>query len=193
MNYDANIIKGASKQKRLTLDDVQSSSKFKKTGATNLGEVRGYAGRLYDMYINLGIKDVKARKQVKKDLDNNIEVIDNHAYLKRDIVAFQAIDGLQNVKLYKEIIIKDNLETGENPDDFYLQHNGGGQFEIRRKIDLSTVYGKDNNPLIFYNKDLKEIKEQRIKTYKSSIVELSKEKQKNKKQTTSELLTVKGS
>lgn len=193
MNYDANIIKGASKQKRLTLDDVQSSSKFKETGATNIGEVRGYAGRLYDMYINLGIKDVKARKQVKKDLDNNIVVEDSHAYLKRDIVAFQAIDGLQNIKLYKEIIIKDNLETGENPDDFYLQHNGGGQFEIRRKVDLSTVYGKDSNPLIFYNKDLKKIKEQRIKTYKSSIVELSKEKQKNKKQTTSELLKVKGS
>ena len=58
---------------------------------------------------------------------------------------------------------------------------------------MSTVYGKDSNPLIFYNKDLKKIKEQRIKTYKSSIVELSKEKQKNKKQTTSELLKVKGS
>lgn len=193
MNYDANIIKGASKQKRLTLDDVQSSSKFKETGATNIGEVRGYAGRLYDMYINLGIKDVKARKQVKKDLDNNIVVEDNHAYLKRDIVAFQAIDGLQNVKLYKEIIIKDNLETGEDPDDFYLQHNGGGQFEIRRKVDLSTVYGKDDNPLIFYNKDLKEIKEKRIQDYKSSIIQMSDEKQTNKKQTTSELLTVEGS
>ena len=192
MNYNANIIKGASKQKRLTLNDIDSS-KFKKTGATNLGEVRGYAGRLYDMYVNLGIKDLKARKQVKKDLDNNIVVEDNHAYLKRDIVAFQAIDGLQNVKLYKEIIIKDNLETGEDPDDFYLQHNGGGQFEIRRKVDLSTVFGKDDNPLIFYNKDLKQIKEKRVQDYKSSIIQMSDEKQTNKKQTTSELLTVEGS
>ena len=112
MNYDANIIKGSGRQRNLTLDDIDSS-KFKKTGATNLGEVRGYAGRLYDMYINLGIKDVKARRQVKKDLDNNIVVEDNHAYLKRDINAFEAIDGVQNVKLYKEIIIKDKLESNE--------------------------------------------------------------------------------
>ena len=170
MNYDANIIKGSGRQRNLTLDDIDSS-KFKKTGATNLGEVRGYAGRLYDMYINLGIKDVKARRQVKKDLDNNIVVEDNHAYLKRDINAFGAIDGVQNVKLYKEIIIKDKLESNEDPDDFYLKHNGGGQFEIRRRVDLSTVYNKENKEMIFYAKDLLKLKEQQTEEFKKDILE----------------------
>jgi|TARA_R110000796_G_scaffold173494_1_gene290457 hypothetical protein len=192
MNYDANIIKGSGKQKKLTLDDIGSSSKFKETGATNLGEVRGYAGKLYDMYVNLGIKDIKARRQVKKDIDNNVVVVDNHAYLKRDINAFEAIDGVQNVKLYKEIIIKDKLESNEDPDDFYLKHNGGGQFEIRRKVDLSTVIGTDNNPLIFYRKDLLEIKQNRIKDYKSEILQLNDTKQINKEKTVGDLLNIEG-
>ena len=191
MNYDANIIKGSGRQRNLTLDDIDSS-KFKKTGATNLGEVRGYAGRLYDMYINLGIKDVKARMQVKKDLDNNIVVEDNHAYLKRDINAFEAIDGVQNVKLYKEIIIKDKLESNENPDDFYLKHNGGGQFEIRRKVDLSTVIGTDNNPLIFYRKDLLEIKQNRIADYKSKIKKMQTGNQEIKKEFSDTIFNIEG-
>lgn len=191
MNYDANIIKGSGKQRNLTLDDIDSS-KFKKTGATNLGEVRGYAGRLYDMYINLGIKDVKARRQVKKDLDNNIVVEDNHAYLKRDINAFEAIDGVQNVKLYKEIIIKDKLESNEDPDDFYLKHNGGGQFEIRRKVDLSTVIGTDNNPLIFYRKDLLEIKQNRIADYKSKIKKMQTGNQEIKKEFSDTIFNIEG-
>jgi len=192
MNYDANIIKGSGKQRNLTLDNIGSSSKFKETGATNLGEVRGYAGRLYDMYINLGIKDVKARRQVKKDIDNNVVVVDNYAYLKRDINAFEAIDGVQNVKLYKEIIIKDKLESNEDPDDFYLKHNGGGQFEIRRKVDLSTVIGTDNNPLIFYRKDLLEIKQNRIKDYKLEILQLNDTKQINKEKTVGDLFNIEG-
>jgi hypothetical protein len=191
MNYDANIIKGSGKQRNLTLDDIDSS-KFKKTGATNLGEVRGYAGRLYDMYINLGIKDVKARRQVKKDLDNNIVVEDNHAYLKRDINAFEAIDGVQNVKLYKEIIIKDKLESNEDPDDFYLKHNGGGQFEIRRKVDLSTVIGTDNNPLIFYRKDLLEIKQNRIADYKLKIKKIQTGNQEIKKEFSDTIFNIEG-
>lgn len=191
MNYDANIIKGSGRQRNLTLDDIDSS-KFKKTGATNLGEVRGYAGRLYDMYINLGIKDVKARRQVKKDLDNNIVVEDNHAYLKRDINAFEAIDGVQNVKLYKEIIIKDKLESNEDPDDFYLKHNGGGQFEIRRKVDLSTVIGTDNNPLIFYRKDLLEIKQNRIADYKSKIKKMQTGNQEIKKEFSDTIFNIEG-
>lgn len=191
MNYDANIIKGSGRQRNLTLDDIDSS-KFKKTGATNLGEVRGYAGRLYDMYINLGIKDVKARRQVKKDLDNNIVVEDNHAYLKRDINAFEAIDGVQNVKLYKEIIIKDKLESNEDPDDFYLKHNGSGQFEIRRKVDLSTVIGTDNNPLIFYRKDLLEIKQNRIADYKSKIKKMQTGNQEIKKEFSDTIFNIEG-
>ena len=191
MNYDANIIKGSGRQRNLTLDDIDSS-KFKKTGATNLGEVRGYAGRLYDMYINLGIKDVKARRQVKKDIDNNVVVVDDHAYLKRDINAFEAIDGVQNVKLYKEIIIKDKLESNEDPDDFYLKHNGGGQFEIRRKVDLSTVIGTDNNPLIFYRKDLLEIKQNRIADYKSKIKKMQTGNQEIKKEFSDTIFNIEG-
>jgi len=191
MNYDANIIKGSGRQRNLTLDDIDSS-KFKKTGATNLGEVRGYAGRLYDMYINLGIKDVKARRQVKKDIDNNVVVVDNHAYLKRDINAFEAIDGVQNVKLYKEIIIKDKLESNEDPDDFYLKHNGSGQFEIRRKVDLSTVIGTDNNPLIFYRKDLLEIKQNRIADYKLKIKKMQTENQEIKKEFSDTIFNIEG-
>jgi hypothetical protein len=191
MNYDANIIKGSGRQRNLTLDDIDSS-KFKKTGATNLGEVRGYAGRLYDMYINLGIKDVKARRQVKKDIDNNVVVVDDHAYLKRDINAFEAIDGVQNVKLYKEIIIKDKLESNEDPDDFYLKHNGGGQFEIRRKVDLSTVIGTDNNPLIFYRKDLLEIKQNRIADYKLKIKKMQTGNQEIKKEFSDTIFNIEG-
>ena len=191
MNYDANIIKGSGRQRNLTLDDIDSS-KFKKTGATNLGEVRGYAGRLYDMYINLGIKDVKARRQVKKDIDNNVVVVDDHAYLKRDINAFEAIDGVQNVKLYKEIIIKDKLESNEDPDDFYLKHNGSGQFEIRRKVDLSTVIGTDNNPLIFYRKDLLEIKQNRIADYKLKIKKMQTGNQEIKKEFSDTIFNIEG-
>ena len=191
MNYDANIIKGSGRQRNLTLDDIDSS-KFKKTGATNLGEVRGYAGRLYDMYINLGIKDVKARRQVKKDIDNNVVVVDDYAYLKRDINAFEAIDGVQNVKLYKEIIIKDKLESNEDPDDFYLKHNGSGQFEIRRKVDLSTVIGTDNNPLIFYRKDLLEIKQNRIADYKLKIKKMQTGNQEIKKEFSDTIFNIEG-
>lgn len=191
MNYNANIIKGSGRQRNLTLNDIDSS-KFKKTGATNLGEVRGYAGRLYDMYINLGIKDVKARRQVKKDIDNNVVVVDDHAYLKRDINAFEAIDGVQNVKLYKEIIIKDKLESNEDPDDFYLKHNGSGQFEIRRKVDLSTVIGTDNNPLIFYRKDLLEIKQNRIADYKLKIKKMQTGNQEIKKEFSDTIFNIEG-
>ena len=41
-----------------------------------------------------------------------------------------------------------------NPKDYFLRHNGAGQFEIRRRVDIAPVYDKNNNPMIFYAKDL---------------------------------------
>lgn len=168
-NYDANIIKGASKQRIKTLADIEEQ--FSKSKSTNVNEVRGYAEKLYNMYIMLGVDDNKAKDQVKEDLKTNIIEVDNHSYLKRDIVAFQAIDGIDNVPVYKKYIIKNNMNKDEDSDDYYLRHNGGGQFEIRRKVDLSPVYNKDNKPMIFYTKDLLEMKKQQTEEFKKDILE----------------------
>ena len=167
-NYDANILKGSGKQRGKTLTKIET--KFKDSKSTNINEVRGYAGQLYDMYIMLGVGDKKARDQVVKDMDKNIIEVDNHSYLKRDIVPFQVIDGVENVPVYKEYIIKNNLPEDEDADDYYLRHNGGGQFEIRRKTDLAPVYNKDNKAMIFYAKDLLEIKKNQTKEFKKDII-----------------------
>ena len=174
-NYDVNILKGSTKQREKIFESIES--KFKDSKSTNINELRGYAGQLYDMYIMLGIDDSKAAKQVVKDIESNIIEIDDYSYLKRDIVPFQAIDGIENIPVYKKYIIKNNLEKGEDPDDYYLRHNGGGQFEIRRKVDLSTVYNKENNPMIFYAKDLIAIKNQQTEEFKKDIIEQQRKTQ----------------
>lgn len=174
-NYDANIIKGASKQRGKTFEEIES--KFKDSKSTNINELRGYAGQLYNMYVMLGVGDKKARDQVVKDLETNIIEIDNHSYLRRDIVAFQAIDGIDNVPVYKKYIIKNNMDKGEDPDDYYLRHNGGGQFEIRRRVDLSPVYDKDAKPMIFYAKDLQQLKQQQTEEFKKDILEQQRKTQ----------------
>jgi hypothetical protein len=125
----------------------------------------------------LGIDDDKARKQVVKDIEKNIIEIDNHSYLKRNIVAFQAIDGVDNIPVYKKYIIKNNMEQEEDPDDYYLRHNGGGQFEIRRRADLSPVYSKDNKPMIFYAKDLNKMKSEQTEQFKKDIIEQQRKTQ----------------
>jgi len=174
-NYDANIAKGAGKQRGKTLEKVES--KFKDSKSTNINEVRGYAGQLYDMYIMLGIDDNKAKDQVVEDIEKNIVEVDDHSYLKRDIVAFQAIDGVENIPVYKKYIIKNNMEQGEDSDDYYLRHNGGGQFEIRRRVDLSPVYSKDNKPMIFYAKDLDKMKSEQTEEFKKDIKEQQRKTQ----------------
>ena len=151
MNYDRDIIRGANKKRNRTLELVEQ--KFKKSKATNIGEVKGYANKLFNMYVANGISGSKAQNQVIEDLENSIIEIDDHAYLKRDIDAFKSIGGLDQVKTIKEYIIKNRL-TDQEPDDYYLKHIGGGLFEIRREIDLSTVYGDDDKPLLFYPEDL---------------------------------------
>jgi hypothetical protein len=168
-NYDANLLKGSNKQRGKTFEEIEQ--KFSDSKSSNINELRGYAGQLYDMYIMLGIDDNKARKQVVEDIKKNVTEIDNHSYLKRDIVAFQAIDGIDNLPVYKKYIIKNNMDKDEDPDDYYLRHNGGGQFEIRRRVDLSTVYNKENKEMIFYAKDLLKLKEQQTEEFKKDILE----------------------
>jgi hypothetical protein len=167
-NYDINILKGSGKQRGKTFEKIEQ--KFSDSKSTNINEVRGYAGQLYDMYIMLGVGDRKARDQVVKDIEKNIIEVDNHSYLKRDIVPFQVIDGIENVPVYKEYIIKNNLPEDEDADDYYLRHNGGGQFEIRRRVDLAPVYNKDNKAMIFYAKDLLKIKNNQTEEFKRDII-----------------------
>jgi hypothetical protein len=73
--------------------------------------------------------------------------------MKRNIDSFKSIGGLDQVQPMKEYIIKNKM-TDEDPDDFYLRYNDGGIFEIRSRLDESTVYDNDNNPMIYYAKDL---------------------------------------
>jgi hypothetical protein len=167
-NYDANLLKGSNKQRGKTFEEIEQ--KFSDSKSSNINELRGYAGQLYDMYIMLGVGDKKARDQVVKDMEKNIIEVDNHSYLKRDIVPFQVIDGIENVPVYKEYIIKNNLPENEDADDYYLRHNGGGQFEIRRRVDLAPVYNKDNKAMIFYAKDLLEIKKNQTEEFKKDII-----------------------
>ena len=173
INYDQEIIRGANKQRNKMLDNIENSKKFKNSKATNIGEVRSYASQLYNIYISFGIDDRKAQEKVIKDLESSIIEIDDHAYLKRDIEVFKSVGNLDQIKSVKELIVKDRL-TDEDPDDYYLRHIGGGLFEIRREVDISPVYGDDDQPLIFYPQDLAKIiqktqEEQKLKTKEEVI------------------------
>lgn len=178
-NYEVFITKASGKQRGKTLSDIEE--KFEDINATNMNEVKSYGEKLYNMYLALGVRDREARKKVVQDLENNITVVDNYAYLKRDIVAFQSIDGIDNIPVYKKFIIKNNISETEDPDDYYLRHNGGGQFEIRRKVDLSTVLDKNNNPMIFYPNDLLKIKNQETEEFKKDILEQQRKTQESRK------------
>ena len=52
---------------------------------------------------------------------------------------------------------------------FFLRYNGGGIFEIRSRLDESTVYDKDNNPMIYYAKDLFALNKERESKVKGII------------------------
>lgn len=194
MNYEQELIAGATKRRNRTLDKLET--KFKETKVTNLGEVKSYASKLYNMYIASGIDDGPAETQVLEDIESSIIEIDDHAYFKRDIEPFKNIGGLDQVKPVKEYIISKRL-TNEDPNDYYMRHIGGGLFEIRREVDLSTVYGDDGQPLLFYQKDLinivKGAKTEQEEKEKLSVIGSQDEKQINKEQTTSDLLIVEGS
>ena len=158
MNYDKTVFTGASKARNRTLALIETD--FKDTKATNIGEVKGYANKLFDMYVASNIDPKIAQKRVISDLEKNLEVIDGYAYMKRNIDSFKSIGGLDQVKPMKEYIIKNQM-TDEDPDDFYLRYNDGGIFEIRSRLDESTVYDNDNNPMIYYAKDLFALNQER--------------------------------
>lgn len=158
MNYDKAVFTGASKARKRTLALIETD--FKDTKATNIGEVRGYANKLFDMYVASNIDPKIAQKRVISDLEKNLEVIDGYAYMKRNIDSFKSIGGLDQVEPMKKYIIKNQM-TDEDPDDFYLRYNDGGIFEIRSRLDESTVYDKDNNPMIYYAKDLFALNQER--------------------------------
>mgnify|MGYP003675645176 FL=1 len=194
MNYDKAVFTGASKARNRTLALIETD--FKKTNATNIGEVKGYANKLFDMYVASNINPKIAQTRVISDLDKNLEVIDGYAYMKRNIDSFKSIGGLDQVKPMKEYIIKNQM-TDEDPDDFYLRYNDGGIFEIRSRLDESTVYDNDNNPMIYYAKDLFALNQEReskgLSILKKETIESQAEKTKNKEQTTSDLLNIAGS
>jgi len=158
LNYDRAVIKGATKQRNRTFTLIED--KFKDTKATNIGEVKGYANKLFNMYVASNIDPVKAQNLVVDDLEKNLQIVDNYAYMKRDIDAFKSIGGLDMVKLVKEYIIENKM-VDEDSKQFFLRYNGGGIFEIRRKLDLAPVFDKDNQPMIFYNQDLYLINQER--------------------------------
>ena len=158
LNYDRAVIKGATKQRNRTFTLIET--KFKETKATNIGEVKGYANKLFNMYVASNIDPVKAQNLVVDDLEKNLQIVDNYAYMKRDIDAFKSIGGLDMVKPVKEYIIENKM-VDEDSKQFFLRYNGGGIFEIRRKLDLAPVFDKDNQPMIFYNQDLYLINQER--------------------------------
>ena len=196
MNYDKAVFTGASKARNRTLALIETD--FKKTNATNIGEVKGYANKLFDMYVASNINPKIAQKRVISDLEKNLEVIDGYAYMKRNIDSFKSIGGLDQVKPMKEYIIKNQM-TDEDPDDFYLRYNDGGIFEIRSRLDESTVYDNDNNPMIYYAKDLFALDQERQSEGRSIIkketIESQAEKTKNKEKNADNLglLVVEGS
>ena len=158
LNYDRAVIKGATKQRNRTFELIET--KFKETKATNIGEVKGYANKLFNMYVASNVDPVKAQNLVVDDLEKNLEIVDDYAYMKRDIDAFKSIGGLDMVKPVKEYIIENKM-VDEDSKQFFLRYNGGGIFEIRRKLDLAPVFDKDNQPMIFYNQDLYLINQER--------------------------------
>ena len=158
LNYDRAVIKGATKQRNRTFTLIET--KFKETKATNIGEVKGYANKLFNMYVASNIDPVKAQNLVVDDLEKNLQIVDDYAYMKRDIDAFKSIGGLDMVKPVKEYIIENKM-VNEDSKQFFLRYNGGGIFEIRRKLDLAPVFDKDNQPMIFYNQDLYLINQER--------------------------------
>ena len=160
MNYDKALFTGASKARNRTITSIEGDSDFKTTKATNIGEVKMYANKLFNMYVASNIDPIIAKKRVISDLDKNLEVIDGYAYMKRNIDSFKSIGGLDQVKPMKEYIIKNQM-TDEDPDEFYLRYNDGGIFEIRSRLDESTVYDNDNNPMIYYAKDLFALNQER--------------------------------
>ena len=183
-NYDKAVVSGTTKQRNATFKKVESffttAPWFSgNTKATNIGEVKGYANKIFNMYVVSGIDPKKAQDLTIENLKNNLELVDNYAYMKRDIDAFKSIGGLNMVKPVKEYIIKNQM-TDEDSKEYFLRYNGGGIFEIRRKLDLAPVFSKDNKPMIYYAKDLYAINQERETKGLSEIKQETKKSQEEK-------------
>ena len=113
------------------------------------------------------------------------------SYFRRDIEPFKTIGGLDQVKGMKEYILDKRIE-GADKDEYFLRHNGGGQFEIRKRVDLSVVYGDDNEPLIFYQKDLYKLYKDREAEGKKIIKEEALTLQEKKQEAKQEAESFKG-
>lgn len=122
---------------------------------SNINEIQLYGEKLFNIYAAMNFSSTEAKDQVVKDLKANVVQIDGYGYLLRDQNAFKSIGSVENIPKIKEYIIKNNLPSDDNnPKDYFLRHNGAGQFEIRRRIDIAPVYDVNNNPMIYYAKDL---------------------------------------
>ena len=150
-NYDLSVIKGAYKARKNTFKELETE--FKKLQGTNIGEVRGYADKVFNMYVVSGIGPKKAKDLTIENIKKNIIVVDDYAYIRRDIDAFKSIGALGQIKSFKEYIINEQM-IDQNPDEYFLRYNDGGLFEIRGRLDISPVYNKDGQPMIYYPKDL---------------------------------------
>ena len=183
LNYDKAVMSGANLRRNKTLKSIED--KFKDTKATNIGEVKGYANKLFNMYVASNIDPFKAQRLVIDDLEKNLQIVDNYAYMKRDIDAFKSIGGLDMVKPVKEYIVENKM-VNEDSKQFFLRYNGGGIFEIRRKLDLAPVFDKDNQPMIYFAKDLYLINQERETAAKDIIkketIELQERKIKAKEE-----------
>jgi hypothetical protein len=157
-NYDLSVIKGANKARNRTFKELETE--FKKLQGTNIGEVRGYADKVFNMYVISGIGPKKAKDLTVENIKKNIIVVDNYAYMKRDIDAFKSIGALGQIKSFKEYIINEQM-IDQDPDEYFLRYNDGGLFEIRGRLDISPVYNKDGQPMIYYPKDLYKIFKER--------------------------------
>ena len=139
--------------------------------STNLTEILSYGESLYDLYVGLGSSPDEARKQIKKDLKNDIKVIDDYGYLKRDINPYKSIGGLEEIKPTKEFIINKYLPD-EDPDDFYLTYTGAGEFAIYNRDVPHTYYNDEGVPMLFTYENMV--------SFKKEIQIKSKEKTKEK-------------
>ena len=150
-NYDLSVIKGANKARNKTFKELETE--FKKLQGTNIGEVRGYADKVFNMYVVNNIGPKKAKDLTIENIKKNIIVVDNYAYMRRDIDAFKSIGALGQIKSFKEYIVNEQM-IDQDPDEYFLRYNDGGLFEIRGRLDISPVYNKDGQPMIYYPKDL---------------------------------------
>ena len=173
MNYDEAVMQGATKQKTKTFENLETFFKDKPWSLrdreiTNIGEVKSYVDKIFNMYLAMNIDSKKAQQLTVNNIKKNLEVVDSYLYKKRDIDSFKSIGGLDMVKPVKTYIIKNNM-IDEDPKDFYLRYNGGGIFEIRNRVDTSQVYDKNNNPMIYYAKDLYAINQEREFKFRSEV------------------------